>query len=87
MNGSREYLQKLDFCSNLMWVRRIGHIALVPMKGFESLCYLGPYLCVYFSSGYPQAAAAHVALSTVRNFLEENPGLVRCIDVSTLATA
>lgn len=28
-------------------------------------------------SGYPQEAAAHVALKTVRNFLEENPSLVR----------
>lgn len=26
--------------------------------------------------GYPQEAAAHVALKTVRNFLEKNPGLV-----------
>ncbi|PNF23426.1 hypothetical protein B7P43_G10592 [Cryptotermes secundus] len=26
--------------------------------------------------GYPQEAAAHVALKTVRNFLEKNPGLI-----------
>jgi hypothetical protein len=81
MSVHSKSLQELVFRSHLMWVRRIGHITLVPRKGFESLgCFVMPFDChLHSSSGYPQAAAADVALSTVRDFLEKNPGLVRWI--------